>query len=308
MGVMVIKPDGHIPTDTVNDKQNHRHGHELVYLINKNNSKSESDYNESFPSIHRDIPIHSCAGANQEPRGRNRMEKKKINGNDKRKCMDGSLTVEAALVFPVLFFACMSLLYIMQAYYLFGMVQRDLNGEAKRQSRNALTEDYSGNIQEEEDEVEDGEEIIIQKSYDINLPAAVFAFKALHMEQVSITYPFTGKTIVPQSGDGKEGTEEYVYITPYGEVYHKSSDCVYLQPSVRKTAWKDVADLRNSSGAIYHECERCGGSGLRQTDTVYITTYGNRYHTKETCPGLKRTISKIPIEEAAGRRACGKCG
>lgn len=249
------------------------------------------------------------------------MKKKKTNRKnrkDKGKNMDASLTVEAALVFPVLFFACMCLLYIMQAYYLSGVVQRDLNREAKRQSRNALAEDCHEHMQEEQEgtedaeekdtENEDGEEIIIQKSYDMNLPAAVFTFKALHMEQACITYPFTGKTIVPRGGDGEEASEEYVYITPYGEVYHKSEDCVYLQPSVRAAAWKDVAGLRNSSGGIYYGCERCGKSGLGQTDTVYITTYGDRYHTSRTCPGLKRTISKIPLKEAGDRRACGKCG
>lgn len=241
------------------------------------------------------------------------MEKREINRKDS-KYTAGSLTVEAALAFPILFFACMSLLCVIQAYYLFGTVQRALDREAKRQSRNALAEDCSENAEqeedaaEEEDTAEDEETIIIQKDYDINLPAAVFAIKALHMEQVSIIYPFTGKTIVPQGEDGEDGSEQYVYITPYGEVYHKTESCVYLKPSIQKTAWQDVAALRNLNGEIYYGCERCAAGSLSKTDIVYITTYGNRYHTEETCPGLKRTISKIPIGQAGGRRACGKCG
>lgn len=235
------------------------------------------------------------------------MEKTEVNRKDS-KYTAGSLTVEAALAFPILFFACMSLLCVIQAYYLFGTVQRSLNREAKRQSRNALTGDYPRDMPQEQEMAEDEELIIIQKSYDINLPAAVFAIKSLHMEQVSIICPFTGKTIVPQGEDGGDGSEQYVYITPYGEVYHKTESCIYLKPSIRKVSCQDVAALRNSSGEIYYGCERCAKSGLRQTDIVYITTYGNRYHTDETCPGLKRTISKVPIGETGGRRACGKCG
>ena len=211
----------------------------------------------------------------------------------------GSLTVEAVFAFPLMFFMCMSLLYVMQSYYLFGTTQKYLNEEAKGQSRHALAEGHK------EDDVEECKLIVVEKYHDINLPIAVLAFPKLHMAQASITYPFTGRTIVPQSDDAEK---EYVYVTPYGEVYHTTQDCAYLQPSVQTVAYQDVAELRNDSGAIYYACERCiKGRKIQQTEVVYIATYGNRYHVDKGCPGLKRTISKVLLEDTGDKRACKKC-
>lgn len=41
---------------------------------------------------------------------------------------------------------------------------------------------------------------------------------------------------------------------------------------------------------------------------VYITDYGERYHSKEGCDKLKRTVVKVPKSAVAERRLCEKCG
>lgn len=212
----------------------------------------------------------------------------------------GSLTVEAAFIFPLMFFTCMSLLYVMQLYYLFGVTQKDLNEEAKRQSRNALAES-----KDEDGTAEEKELVVVEKYYDIKLPAPVLALPNMHMAQAGVTYPFTGRSIVPQN-DSEEN--EYVYVTPYGKVYHITQDCAYLQPSVQAVTYQEAVTLRNDSGAIYYACERCiKERKVRQTEIVYIAEYGDRYHGNKECPGLKRSISRILLEEAGERRACTKC-
>ena len=64
-----------------------------------------------------------------------------------------------------------------------------------------------------------------------------------------------------------------------------------------------VGSLRNADGARYTRCASCGMEG----GTVYITNYGNRYHSSLTCGGLKRMVYLIRLSEAQGYHACQKC-
>jgi len=53
-------------------------------------------------------------------------------------------------------------------------------------------------------------------------------------------------------------------------------------------------------------CEYCGEKGM--VTIVFITSYGNKYHTTTKCPGLKRTIKSIPLSQVKGVNPCQKCG
>ena len=109
------------------------------------------------------------------------------------------------------------------------------------------------------------------------------------------------------NGQNVEGSDEvYVYITETGTVYHKNRECSYLNPSIRSIQSGEVENVRNESGAVYHECPLCDdmAAGVNR----YITDYGTNYHTSITCPGLKRTIYEIRLSETGGRSACSKCG
>lgn len=119
---------------------------------------------------------------------------------------------------------------------------------------------------------------------------------------------WTGRDGNGKGGDAADGEageqEEMVYVTATGTVYHKDENCTHIKLSIRTVAKETAAHLRNKSGGKYHACERCGGSG----DNVYITDYGDRYHSSLGCSGLKRSVLKVPASQVEDWRACSKCG
>ena len=97
-----------------------------------------------------------------------------------------------------------------------------------------------------------------------------------------------------------------VYVTEYGEVYHRSIDCEHLRLKVQSVSFDELSHLRNNDRKKYYACEYCGeniGGG-----NVFITGYGEKYHSSINCLGLKRKIYTIPISEVGGRRPCSTCG
>lgn len=119
---------------------------------------------------------------------------------------------------------------------------------------------------------------------------------------------WNGQESVQDRGAGGDDEEdEYVYVTQTGAVYHGSRDCTYLRPSVRSVSSGSLDGLRSSDGSKYYSCERCM-RGKQTPQTVYLTTYGDRYHSSKNCSSLNRWVMKIPRSEVGTRRPCSKCG
>lgn len=107
-----------------------------------------------------------------------------------------------------------------------------------------------------------------------------------------------------QEGEGKE-KEETVYVAVTGGVYHKDENCSHIKLSVQTVPRESLKNKRNASGGKYHACEKCkGGSG----SSVYVTVFGDKYHSSLGCSGLKRSVKEVPISKVKGWRACSKCG
>lgn len=105
--------------------------------------------------------------------------------------------------------------------------------------------------------------------------------------------------------EGGEEKEEHVYVTETGTVYHRDPECTHIRLSIRSVPRNQLKGLRNASGGKYHTCERCGaGSG----GSVYISPYGDKYHSSLSCSGLKRTVHTVSLKEAEEMRPCSKCG
>lgn len=112
------------------------------------------------------------------------------------------------------------------------------------------------------------------------------------------------------SGNGAASTEgssqDTVYVTRYGVVYHTDPDCIYLNPQIRAVSASEVRNLRSGDGSIYYPCEDCHPS---ETGTVYVTKEGNRYHSDLHCSGIVRHVTTMDVTQAQGSlRPCPKCG
>lgn len=106
--------------------------------------------------------------------------------------------------------------------------------------------------------------------------------------------------------DDNAEDDEYVYVAKTGQVYHVDQNCTYIAITVSEASRDDIGSLRNNSGAKYYPCEYCG---YTVNSVVYITAFGNRYHSKSDCSRINRDVSKITKTQAAaeGKRPCSKC-
>lgn len=137
-------------------------------------------------------------------------------------------------------------------------------------------------------------------SYEIRLPVGFFGFQFLNVEQSASARKWNGY----QSENGNN-EDAWVYITPYGSVYHQSTACRYLDLSVHAVGKDQISKLRNKDGAIYYSCVSCHAAMAE--GTVYVTDYGTSYHASANCRKLKRTVYRVKKEQAGDRTPCKKC-
>ncbi len=151
-----------------------------------------------------------------------------------------------------------------------------------------------------------GNDIIdIVVDYKVHPLISMIGFKDFPVESRYYGHAWTGYDI-SGAGEVNQDEEEMVYITEYGEVYHRDINCKHLKLNVRTIAYEALSSARNNDGAKYYPCEYCG-NGIAGGN-VFITDYGNRYHSSVNCAGLKRKIYTIPISEVNGRPPCSACG
>ena len=231
-----------------------------------------------------------------------------------------SLTVEAALVFPLILFAFCGILFFFRVLHtsldtkgaLAAAASRlalELTGEKEAGARGLL---YFGQELKEKGASTQwiaggitgirwlgtqtsGEDVILCIQYDCRLPVALFGIRKIPVSQQVKIRKWIG---AGQGAPGDGGEENWVYITPSGSVYHTSRECTHLQLSVRTAS-------ETQAKAEYTPCQRCGSklSGL----CYYVTDEGERYHTTLRCSGLKRTVYLVRLSEAAGYGGCSRC-
>ena len=98
----------------------------------------------------------------------------------------------------------------------------------------------------------------ITAEYQIEVPVPVFLIKgSTRTESIKIK-AWTGyeKELLGNA------SEEIVYITETGLVYHRDYHCTYLDLSIRMVNLGEVESLRNEDGGRYYACWLCGsGNG-----------------------------------------------
>ncbi len=146
--------------------------------------------------------------------------------------------------------------------------------------------------------------IELKVKYKVRLPFPVFAVPPIECQESMRIKAWTGYEKQGFSG-GSDRT--IVYVTDTGVVYHRDYHCTYLEPSLRMVSGESLEALRSADGSRYQACERCM-RGMQGGGSVYITTYGDRYHSTLSCSSLKRRIYAVPIADVKGKGACSKCG
>ena len=247
----------------------------------------------------------------------------------------GSMTVEAALVFPLFLFGLTALLYLLVLLRVETEVGRALTDAGRELAQNAsLSKEAESSLlaaAEGKHKVKEylsarpGVEIIkdgadgisllgsswntgdsvltLRASYQAVLPPGISWFHPIRITQTKTVRGWTGFG-ERQAFSGEQG-EKVVYVTDYGTVYHGRLNCGHLKLSIQQAAFSEVGGLRNGSGGKYAPCERCWKDG---SQTVYITAEGNRYHETLNCSGLVRGIRAVLISETGGLPPCSVCG
>lgn len=148
----------------------------------------------------------------------------------------------------------------------------------------------------------DQNEVYLKAEYRMELPVSVFWKRRLCLVQGAVSRKWVG-----WKGEREDTEDSWVYITETGTVYHRSRSCTHLKLSVRKVLGNTVKALRNKNGEKYRRCYKCTKQSAAGK-SVYITDEGDCYHADRNCSGLKRTVRRIRLSEAAGRRCCSRCG
>lgn len=250
--------------------------------------------------------------------------------NIKNRYRSASLTVEAAMAFPVFFF----MIYLLWQLFLLLLFQLAVCHEMSAAAMEYAHLGYPERKAEEQDVdiswlyqpllwnalpesdrtenlwvlclPEEEGAVRVQVSYSFVFEAVFFAKVTLPVQQNFRFYPYLGQTDTDLSAEEESTKEDVVYMTEFGTVYHESRACSYLNVAVRSVAYAAIGQERNSFGRKYTLCERC--DNREATESVYISAGGDRYHLVASCPALKRTVEEKSREEAEGIPACHKCG
>ena len=249
----------------------------------------------------------------------------------------GSLTVEAALVFPVFLFALTAFLSLFLLVQLRTETGRALTDAGRELSQAAYFSEDAGGVgtsaaamlygQRELKEYLEGRKAVglikdgadgisflgtvwneetsmltLRASFQVTLPPGLSWFHPIRVTQERTVRGFTGFS--GRNGIRETEDREIVYVTDYGTVYHRDLSCRHLKLSVQQTVLSEVDRLRNDSGAKYYPCERCWEG---ETEFVFVTEDGNRYHQSLNCSSLVRGIHTVRLFETV-LPPCQACG
>ena len=149
------------------------------------------------------------------------------------------------------------------------------------------------------------DELDVIVTYSVAPWSGLAAFSSFRMANRYYTHIWNGYEIPDNPGQSEQELD-IVYITENGEVYHVDRNCTYLVLSVREVSRYEAETAVNQWGKGYSPCEKCKPESISLT--LYITEEGERYHSDRNCSGLKRTVFSVLRSSVAGYRACSRCG
>ena len=145
----------------------------------------------------------------------------------------------------------------------------------------------------------DGKKICLLANYEVALPISFFGNNTFKLYSRNTFQKWVGDYSLDEDG-------KWVYITPNGIAYHKDKACRVLDLSVKGVAFKEIETIRGSNGQKYYKCSRCVKEQVGLVK-VYCTNYGSLYHKDVNCSSLKRTVERVEISEVGERVSCSFC-
>ena len=218
----------------------------------------------------------------------------------------GSITVEASLCVPVFFLVTMALFYVFKTMLGINTVQYQMS-EAVRNYASYHTKIGSVEMLAADAKilVWDDEKKLCHVEYKEKVPVIGSKLFSIRLYQQLRFSDYSGRSMITPGQN--TDMDVYVYVAENGRVYHRNYNCSYLKPSVSGCPVSGIDTKRNNSGAKYYPCESCCKLGI-SGGVVYITSYGNRYHTDKSCSGIKRNPSKVKLSGVGTMPPCSKCG
>lgn len=147
--------------------------------------------------------------------------------------------------------------------------------------------------------------IVLCVSYRLRNPFDIFSIGNTWVRQKSVGGAWLGEDFIKKR-EQKTHEEKLCYITFHGAVYHLDENCTYLKPTVYTVGKEEVLHRRNASGGKYYACEHCRIRGI--SVFLYVTDYGNRYHTDRNCSNIAHEYEVKKVSEVPYMHACSKCG
>ena len=190
-----------------------------------------------------------------------------------------SLTLETALVLPMFFFGVIALISFMDIYrvqteHLTGLCQK-----TKEAGMYAYGTGSSG-----------AETVTLPDVYSYQPIGGLIPLPKIWFHNTVKVHAWTG--VLYEEGNDAVESQPMVYVTESGQQLSGSS----------------VKNLKNTYGEKYQACELCS-RGQEPAGTVYITKKSNRFHNRESCSALKRSVRMVKEAEVSGEMsACGRCG
>ena len=255
-----------------------------TFLMCSNESKVVKSSLQAYPKK------RSCKSRNHNKLLSKRMSSFLLSGGE------GSMTVEASIAIPVFLFAILNLLSIILLFGEYSSTLADMHQKAMALSVHA-------HILEEGQEV-NNDLIRLTKAQKLEPLIPFMGFDTARTIVNCRVRKWTGYDVMSTQEMSEQ--EEWVYVTPGGEAYHRDRNCSYLNPKVLSAPTVKIGEYRNKDGEKYGICSVCKENTL--TGICFYTEYGNRFHTTLRCSSLKRTIESVKKSEVGNRHACSKCG
>lgn len=250
----------------------------------------------------------------------------------------GSMTVEAAVLIPVVLFFFFHLAGVMEMLRLHGKLEAALWNAGNQAAlyagtfteeaealpdagisylliHNQVTE-FLGKAYLEDSplargaaglnylrsEYMDEEECVdIIVTYQVEPMVSIFPFSYRRMSNRYYARAWTGYDVAATSNP-----KRYVYVTSRGEVWHSTPECSYIYHTVLSTSIGQIGDRRNKQGQVYEVCDFCGN--LEAGKYVYFTEEGGKYHYIRNCTAIYKDIQAIVWSDELPYRACSRCG